>query len=371
MNTDLAIIIPTFNERPNVRPLLAKLHAALDGIEWEAIFVDDDSPDGTADEVRAVAMEDNRVRCIQRIGRRGLSSACIEGFCATPAAHYAVIDGDLQHDEALLPHMLAEFRKGGCDMVIGSRYVTGGSVGEWNAVRLFMSRFATKLAHFLARSKITDPMSGFFMLRREVFDTVARRLSGMGFKILLDILASSPGALSIRELPYKFRPRHAGESKLDAMVLFEYVLLLVDKTIGRILPLRFLLFVMAGCFGAAFHLGILGILSQIAGVDFWSSQAIASVCAMFVNFFLNNTFTFSDLKLKKSAMFGGLVLFLLICSLGGLINVLIANNIYDHGISWWLSGLLGAVVGSLWNFGVSSQFVWRPRRRAAKPPVAK
>jgi len=311
------------------------------------------------------------VRCIQRIGRRGLSSACIEGFCATPATHYAVIDGDLQHDETLLPHMLAELRKGGCDMAIGSRYVAGGSVGDWGAARLFMSRFATKLAHFLARSKVTDPMSGFFMLKRDVFDTVAHRLSGMGFKILLDILASSPAALSIKELPYKFRPRHAGESKLDAMVLFEYVLLLTDKTIGRFLPLRFLLFVMMGCFGAAFHLCILGILYQVASVSFWPSQAIASVCAMLVNFFLNNTFTFSDRKLKKSAMTSGLVLFLGICSLGGFINVLMAEYLHEHAISWWLSGLLGAIVGALWNFGVSSQFVWRVRRRTAKPSVAK
>lgn len=363
MNVELAVIIPTYKERDNVVPLLQRLEQALEGIKWEAIFVDDDSPDGTAERVRSIAVGDQRVRCLQRLGRRGLSSACIEGFCSTSAAYFAVIDGDLQHDETLLPAMLAELRTGRYDMVIGSRYVSGGSVGNWGKARLLMSKFATVLAHRLARSAITDPMSGFFMLRREAFDSVSHHLAAMGFKILLDITASSRAPLRIKELPYKFRPRHAGESKLDAMVLFEYVLLLIDKTIGRFLPLRFLLFATMGLCGACFHIAILAVLYNIVHTSFWSAQAIASVCAMIANYFLNNVFTYSERRRKGAAMYSGLVLFVLICSIGGFINVQTAQYVHQNNIIWWVSGLLGAGIGALWNFGVSSQFVWRARTK--------
>jgi dolichol-phosphate mannosyltransferase len=359
--TELSIIIPTYNEQPNIRPLLANIERALPGVSWEVIFVDDNSADGTADLIRDIARRDPRVRCLLRVGRRGLSSACIEGMCASSAPFLAVMDADLQHDDRLLPGMLAALRQDpGCDLVIGSRYTAGGGVGKWNAWRAFLSRLATKPARCLGAGQVTDPMSGFFMLRREVLAACLPRLAGIGFKILLDLLASSPRRLNTRELPYEFRARHAGASKLSMLVVTEYGMLLLDKTVGRLVPVRFLLYVAVGSTGVVLHLTMLGLLYRWAGMGFLPAQSLASAGAMVANYFFNNTFTYSDLSRKGRALYTGLLGFLLICAAGLFINIQAAEYLHRHDIYWWLAGLLGAGIGAIWNFGVSSQFVWRP-----------
>ena len=189
---ELALVVPTLNERANVPVLIGKLHEVLRGVEWEVLFVDDDSRDGTADEVRRLAQTDPRVRCLQRIGRRGLSSACIEGILATSAPIVGVMDADLQHDESLLPRMLQALRDTDIDIAVASRHVEGGSLGDWDRKRVAISDVATRLSRLIVSSDLTDPMSGFFMLRRAAFDGAVRNLSGQGFKILLDLFASSP-----------------------------------------------------------------------------------------------------------------------------------------------------------------------------------
>src|SRR5262249_55549283 len=199
------------NERENVGPLLALLTATLADTAWEVIFVDDDSRDGTAEHVRALARSNPRVRCLQRIGRRGLATACIEGVLATSSPYLAVMDADLQHDERLLPQMLDILERDPVDLVVGSRYVLGGDIGNWDRGRTRMSGLATRLARVICKAEIADPLSGFFMCRREVFERALRRMSGQGFKVLLDLLASSSEPLRVRELPYTFRERHSGE----------------------------------------------------------------------------------------------------------------------------------------------------------------
>src|SRR5256885_6223717 len=186
----LSVIVPTFNERDNVATLFRRLEAALAGVNWEVIFVDDNSPDGTWDVVRALARQDPRVRCIRRIGRRGLSGACIEGILASSAPYAAVIDADLQHDERQLPKMLALLQGGEADLVVGSRYIAGGSAESFNKQRAGISALATEVAKRVLRVKIADPMSGFFMIRRDRFEQLAPELSTQGFKILLDIVAT-------------------------------------------------------------------------------------------------------------------------------------------------------------------------------------
>ena len=164
----LSIVVPTFNESRNIRELLGRLEVTLGATGWEVIFVDDDSPDGTATEVRHIARIDPRVRCLQRVGRRGLASACIEGMLATAAPTIAVMDADLQHDETVLPRMLAEIEQGGADLVVGTRYAAGGSTGDWNGSRKTMSQLATVTSRMILRQPVSDPMSGFFMLQRKV-----------------------------------------------------------------------------------------------------------------------------------------------------------------------------------------------------------
>src|SRR6516162_8126930 len=273
---ELTLVIPTLNERDNIGPLVERLDAVLDTVGWEVIFVDDDSPDGTAERIRQIGRRDRRVRCLQRIGRRGLTTACIEGALATSAPYVAVMDADMQHDEKLLPQMLAILKSEPVDLVVGSRYLVGGEIGGWNSARASMSAFATRLSRLICKANVTDPMSGFFMLRREVLEEALWRLSGQGFKILLDILASSPQSLRLRELPYEFRERQRGESKLDALVAWEYMMLIADKLIGHMVPVRFALFALVGGIGLFIHMSVLWFALTVAGAAFNPAQAVAA-----------------------------------------------------------------------------------------------
>jgi dolichol-phosphate mannosyltransferase len=274
------------------------------------IFVDDDSPDGTEERIREIGRRDRRVRCLQRLGRRGLTTACIEGALAASATYIAVMDADMQHDENLLPQMLAMLKSGSADLVVGSRYVAGGGIGGLDPARANMSAFATRLSRIICKAEIADPMSGFFMLRRDVLEGALRRLSGQGFKILLDILASSPRSLRIRELPYNFRERQHGESKLDTLVAWEYMMLIADKLIGHIVPVRFALFAFVGGIGLFIHMSVLWWGLTVAGAAFNMAQTSATIVAMTANFFINNLFTYRDRRLRGLAVLRGAVHFL-------------------------------------------------------------
>src|SRR5258708_37678578 len=195
------IAMHTIKERDNVEPVVERLEAVLGGIEWEAIFVDDDSQDGTAEQVRAVGRTKPYIRCLQRLGRRGLSTACIEGVLASSAPFIAVMDADLQHDETLLPRMLAALKREALDIVIGSRYVAGGGVGDWDQSRARMSDLATRLSRLVVKAELHEPMSGFFILRRPASASAVPDLYDHGFKILIDLFASSPRPLPFKDLP--------------------------------------------------------------------------------------------------------------------------------------------------------------------------
>jgi dolichol-phosphate mannosyltransferase len=358
---ELSVIVPTFNERDNVAPLVELVHAALAGVDWEMIFVDDDSADGTAATVRALAQRDPRIRCLQRIGRRGLSSACIEGMLGSAAPFVAVMDADLQHDERLLPRMLETLKREPCDIVVGSRHVAGGGFGALDQRRIGISNLATRLSRIICKTEIADPMSGFFMLRRDVFEQTVRRLSGQGFKILLDLLASSPAAPRLKELPYEFRQRRFGVSKLDTMVVWEFGMLLADKLVGHIVPVRFALFAFIGGLGLVVHLAVLRTCLASLALDFTAAQTIATLVAMTSNFFLNNLFTYRDQRLRGAKLLTGLVSFYLICAVGAVGNIGIASYVFATDHVWWLAGIAGAIVGSVWNYAVSSIFTWRRR----------
>lgn len=357
----LSIIVPTFNEAANIEALLSRLDATLLGTSWEVIFVDDDSTDGTADLVRAISQRDGRVRCIQRIGRRGLSSACIEGMLASSAPFIAVMDGDLQHDERVLPDMLQKLRGEDLDIVVGSRYTQGGGVGDWQNDRATMSRFATKLSRLVVHVDLKDPMSGFFMLRREAFMRTTRRLSSLGFKILLDIFASAPAPLKFRELPYEFRARYAGESKLDSVAMWDYGMLLLDKLIGHVIPVRFVMFSLVGVVGLGIHLTVLAFMINAVQASFDAAQTTATLVAMTGNFLLNNYLTYRDKRLRGVRLITGLLTFYAACGLGAVANIGAASYVFQHHYSWWLSGIAGVAIGAVWNYAATSLFTWRNR----------
>ncbi len=355
---ELAVIVPVLNERDNVAPMIGKLALALADIEWEVIFVDDGSTDGTPSRVEEIAKDDRRVRLIRRVGRRGLSSAVVEGFMSSIAPVLAVIDGDLQHDEAALPKLYQAIAKGGSDIAVGTRYSDGGSIGEWSESRARISRFATQMAAPITKSQISDPMSGFFAIRRDRFIEATPHLSTAGFKILLDVMASSPQALKAAEVPYTFRTRVAGDSKLDSAVALAFAELMLEKTIGRWIPAKLVMFGGIGALGSIIHLSILWAALNPLGQSFAVAQSAGVGVAMLFNFSLNNVLTYRDRRLTGWKWAKGFVTFSLACSVGAVANVGLGSILHGQSTAWWLAGLAGALVGSIWNYAATSWFTW-------------
>ena len=363
---DLALILPTFNERENIPILIARLTEALQGLSWEAIFVDDDSPDGTADVISSFARWDSRIRLIHRIGRRGLSSASIEGMMSTSAPIVGVMDADLQHDETILPRMLELLRADSLDVVVGTRNADGGSMGEFNRSRVLLSRLGEKISQSVCRCKLTDPMSGFFLLRRNFLLDIVHDLQGGGFKILVDLLASSKVPVRVGEVGYKFGARQHGESKLNVVVGIEYLFLVVNKRLGGLIPLHLALYMLVGVIGLATHTVAFLVLSHIFSKNFVEAQAIATFIAMLENFFLNNMITFRSRQLHGTQMLTGAMRFIAACSFGAWANIVFARALWQGGVEWYVAGAAGIVLGSVWNLSVSSFITWGMLRQTSR-----
>jgi dolichol-phosphate mannosyltransferase len=357
---ELSVVAPTFNERANVARLVEKLDAALAGIDWEVIFVDDNSPDGTAALVKQLAARDARVRCLRRVGRRGLAGAVTEGALASAAPFVAVIDADMQHDETLLPRMLDLLRGGDTDLVVGSRYLdAAGAAGLANGLsssRKAASRFANALGKKALKVELSDPVSGFFMIRREAIDRVADQLEPSGFKILFDIIASQPEPLRVKELPYAFAAREAGVSKLDNRVALEYLGLVASKLSRGLFSPRILFFGLVGLSGVLVHMSVLWAAKGPFG--FAVAQAMAGTTAMTSNYFINNLITYRDKRLKGWKLFTGYLRFCALCAIGLVASVAVGSELHAHGVPWALAGFAGAVSGAVWNYVSTYIGVW-------------
>ncbi len=359
---ELSVIVPVFNEAENVGLLVGLVADALQDVAWELIFVDDNSPDGTAERVKAIASKDPRVRCIRRVGRRGLSGASIEGILASSALYVAVMDGDLQHDERILVRMLALIRATGTDLVIATREREGHAITGLSGKRSLVSDFGRFLSRLVIKSEVKDPMSGFFMIRRELVEAAAPKLATEGFKILADLLATADRPLVIRETPYVFRERQHGESKLDARVAFDYMGFLLHHLTGRLVPIRFFLFGLVGASGVVVHL--LALKAALAGLPAYGfdvAQTLATFVAMLSNFLLNNGLTYRDRRISGWALVPGFLIFAASCSIGVIANVGLARLIFSEGQQWWVAGLAGALTGAVFNYVTSGLLVWRKK----------
>ncbi|MBE2205062.1 MAG: glycosyltransferase [Chthoniobacterales bacterium] len=355
----VSVVVPTFRERENLPLVVSRLDGLLRDFAWEVVFVDDDSDDGSAQVLLELSRTHPRVRVIRRIGRRGLASACLEGMASSAAEIFAVMDADLQHDETILPGMIAAFQEDPhLDLAVGTRYSGEGGFSNWSKWRQFVSKFATGIEKAVLRTPLTDPMSGFFVIRRGLFEETVRHMTGKGFKILLDIVLSAGRKLRTREFPYEFRARQHGESKLDVVVGLEYLYLLVDKTLGWLVPVSFVFYVLAGLSGLLLHLVILGLLHRGAHVEFFYAQIFATLVAMVSNFLVNNAVTFRSRRLKGFPLAVGLSAYVAICALGAIVNVQSAEYLYVNAIPWWFAGVTGAAIGAVWNYAVSTQIVW-------------
>lgn len=362
---ELSVIVPTLNERECVPELIRRLRDSLSGHLWEVIFVDDDSSDDTAAVVRQVSQQDSRVRCLQRLDRQGLSSAVIEGMLSSSAPYLAVMDADLQHDEALLPEMLSFIRKEDVDVVIGSRFISDDGASVHPRVSPWIRRLAGPFRRLLAPSDLCDPLSGFFMIRRDVLDQTVRRTSGIGFKPLLDLFVSSPRPLRFKELPYQYRSRYAGTSKLnnESMAAWGYAMLVLDKLVGRVIPARFISFIAVGSFGVVVHMVTLALLFDQLGSSFLVGQTTAAIAAMTSNFAMNNIITYRDQRLRGWDWLKGWASFNIACGIGAIANIGVAQFLFARDTVWFLAGLSGIVVGAVWNYVITRTYTWRTAAR--------
>jgi len=362
----LSIIIPTWNEADNIEVLYQKIVSTMDDIDWHIIIVDDDSEDKTWQVGEQLSAKDSRVRVIRRIGRSGLTSACIEGIAASETDLCAVIDADLQHDETLLPQMVEIFsNQNDTDLVVASRKIASASFGSMPRHRVFVSEVARKLTQIALSVPLSDPMSGFFMIKRTTFKAIEGNLFGRGFKILLDVCAASPQPLKISELPYQMRARNAGESKLKWQVIFEFLAFLVFQFFGRRfnLPPKFIKFCMVGLSGVVVHMSVLTLAHKLASISFLYSQILATLVAMASNFIINNNFTFREQKLEGVNFYTGAMRFAIICGIGGFIGVTVSDFLHDEGLIWWAAGTVSILLTAVWNFSVNNIFTWKDKSR--------
>jgi dolichol-phosphate mannosyltransferase len=360
---ELTIVVPTYNERKNLVPFMTNLAAALAGIDYEAIVVDDDSMDSTAAAARSLAQHDGRIRVIQRIGRRGLASAAVEGMLAASSPFLLVMDADLQHDERIIPAMLEKIKTEGLDVVVATRNAEGGSMGEFAAERVGLSKAGRFLSSMVCRVQISDPMSGFFVVRSEYFHRVVHNLSCIGFKILVDLLASSREPVRVGEVGFRFRNRIHGESKLDILVGMEYLQLLLHKLTRGMIPVSYLLFGLMGSVGVACNFLLAGLFSSAFDLSFKSAQFAGALITIAINFLLNNQLTFRSARLRGRKFLEGLGIFYVCCSIGLFAQVTVASGLRSGGMNWAAATLAGIAIGSVWNYSTAFLFVWQVRRR--------
>ena len=359
----LSIVIPTYNERDNIIVILEELKKVLKSISHEIIFVDDNSPDGTSAVVKDCMKKSSKIRLIHRIGRRGLAGAVIEGIFAANADIVAVMDCDLQHDENKLLDMINLFSKNSSlDIVIGSRFTETGEISEkaFSKIRELGSKATTFIIKKVLNITSTDPLSGFFMVKKESFLKSSENLQTQGFKVLADFLATSGKNIQIKEIGYRFKNRIAGESKMSFLTTLELIGLVLSQILKGKVSIRFILFCMVGLSGIFVQLLITGLVMLLIN-QFPTSQTFGIIAAMTSNYFLNNIITFQERKLKSLDLIRGLFSFYLICSLGAFTNIAIATYIFSFSSNWLISSFIGACFGAVWNFTLSSIFTWKSK----------
>lgn len=355
----ICLVVPVLNERDNIEPLVVRVREALSDHAWELLFVDDDSADGTADEVRRISANDSRVRLILRIAEPGLANSCIQGMLSTTAELLCVMDGDGQHDPRYIPAMIAALSAEGADLASAARRLEAAndSLGRG---RTLLSKTGNALVRAATHRHTRDPLTGFFVIRRKAFLGVARRLSNSGFKLLFDILASHPGLRHV-EVPFDFQPRQAGESKLGPLVIWQFALLLAEKLSRGWLPARAISFLTVGSAGLLVHMAVLYTL-LLSSAGFAVSQGGAALMAMTFNFILNNTLTFRDRRFRGIGLLKGWMAYLLICSVGLAANVSVATWAYDQMRGFaMLAALAGIAMDVMWKFVISDRLLWRRR----------
>lgn len=356
-----SIVIPTYNERENLPRCIEALRRALEGrFDYELVVVDDDSPDRTWELAETMAASDPRIRIFRRIDRKGLSSAIVDGLSMGRGERLAVVDADCQHDLTKVPDLLALLEDH--DMAVGTRYAGGGGTGEWSRRRVAMSRLATLACRVLLRIRVSDPMSGFFALRHDVFRDLAPKLNPRGYKLLMEMLYHH-GPERIGEVPYTFVPRTAGESKLGGMVVADFAWSLLELGSHRLVNARFAKYCLVGASGVAVQLGMLTLLQRAFSEPV--ALALAIGCAVISNYLINNAWTFRDRSHRSwGERLSGIAKFVLVALGGAVINHAISYQLHQQSdLDLRLTSLVGIAFATLWNFQFNYAFTWSGWRR--------
>jgi dolichol-phosphate mannosyltransferase len=356
-----SIILPTYNEAGSLPRAIEALRTALAGRDdWEVIVVDDDSPDGTWQLAQELGKADRRIRCYRRIDRRGLSSAIVDGLSLGTGERLLVMDADLQHDASKVPELLAALDN--ADVSVGSRFMRGGGTGEWSKLRLLLSRTATLACRLVLGLRASDPMSGFFAVRREAFLTVAQRLNPRGYKLLMELLTLLR-VKPVAEVPYVFSPRLAGVSKLSGGVIWEFGLSLIELGTRNIISARFMKYALVGLSGVGVQYGSFYLLwSQLLGEESGTFAAIGTAAVS--NYIANNSWTFAERRHSSAAdLVRGFGLFVGISACGAFINQSVTWYLQHLGALLPLAMAAGILVSTVWNYFLNLDLTWKGHAR--------
>ena len=353
----LSLVVCTLNEVEAIAGLIREVSVALSPLDYELIVVDDGSTDGTAVAVRECS--DPRVQLIERQGVRGLASAAVAGWDAARGELLALMDGDGQHDPRLLPELVAALQAESTDIAIGVRDLSADQA--LSRRRVWLSRAGVRLAGAALGASLTDPLSGYFVMRRAFYQRVQPHLSGVGFKILVDLIASARPRPVIVERTTALRPRLGGKSKLDLRVVADLIALLIEKRLGGWLPARFILFTGVGLSGVVVNVAALILLHSLGGASPAPSILSAIFLAMCWNFWLNNLLTFRDQRLRGAYLIRGFLAFVASCAIGALANFLLAEALRRLGWPLALAGGVGALTAGVFNFWAVRRVTWRIR----------
>ncbi|MDH4262081.1 MAG: glycosyltransferase family 2 protein [Spirochaetia bacterium] len=355
---DLSVILPTFNEKENIILILDKIRKVLKNESYQIIVVDDNSPDGTWEIAQHYSKKLSNIQVIRRLNMKGLSSAILEGFGSSNSKWMVVMDADLQHDEKILVEFIKAFEEG-YEIVLGSRKTAGGGIGEWNALRRVISWVATKMALLIIKNNVSDPMSGFFGIRKEIFENSIDKINPRGFKLLLELLAHNPDS-KVHEIGFTFNKRLHGKSKLNTNVIIDYMEALYDLSFGKYLPLRFLKYSIIGLTGLLLYQLFIWIGLNLLEISKYYSIALGIEAAILSNYFLNNFWTFRDYRHKSIYIITGLFSYHLISLAGVVINysstVILINQ---FKINIYTASIIGAVLSTLWNYRMNFQITWK------------
>ena len=360
----ISVVTPTYNEAENIGVLISRISEVLKDIPHEIIVSDDDSPDETWKIAEDISKENPNVRCLRRMENRGLYPAVLDAFEIANGKYLAVIDADLQHDETKLPDMLEEIENNGHGLVIGTRYAEGGGTEGWSRTRLFISKATNFVAGILMKRRCSDMMSGFFMIEQETYKQIKEKLNPRGFKILMDIIQNLPKDKAIGQVPYIFRPREQGESKLDKKVMFDFLVSLYELSIiGKYIPLKFLKFCLVGLSGVGVNWLILFLGKDFTEIDIRIVIVSAILVSMLSNFVLNNIWTFAKEAVEKPVLVK-IIQFFLICGIGAGINYIITYSLYKIDFLIYFASFLGIAAATIWNYILNSLITWRDKGKA-------